>query len=66
MISLITNPSASLVFFLLLFHCLIGLGAAIVADLKAHSFLKWLIMGLIGGTFALIFSVVILKSNENY
>ena len=51
---LFTLPEPSLVFLLMLLHCLIGLSAAIVADQKGYPFTLWLIIGLIGGTIALI------------
>ncbi|MBF2057166.1 MAG: hypothetical protein IGQ45_08055 [Cyanobacterium sp. T60_A2020_053] len=54
---IITNPEPSLVFSLMLLHCLIGLLTAVVADSKGYSFALWLGIGLIGGTIGLIFSL---------
>lgn len=51
------NFDPTFIFCLMLLHCLIGLAAAIVADSKGNSFLQWLIIGMIGGTFGLIASV---------
>jgi hypothetical protein len=51
------NIDPTFVFLLMLLHCLIGLTAAIVADTKGNSFLLWLIIGMIGGTFGLIASL---------
>lgn len=51
------NFDPTFVFILMLLHCLIGLTAAIVADTKGNSFLLWLIIGVIGGTFGLIASL---------
>lgn len=54
----------SLVFLLSLLHCFIGLASAIVADTKGYSFVFWLFIGAIGGSFALITSFT-LKSKLN-
>ncbi|MGI0479868.1 hypothetical protein ACN4EE_03675 [Geminocystis sp. CENA526] len=51
------NFDPTFIFLLMLLHCLIGLTAAIVADTKGNSFLLWLIIGMIGGTFGLIASI---------
>lgn len=64
MFDFITNLDASFIFWLMLLHCLIGLTAAIIADQKGYSFVLWLIIGLMGGTFGLIFALSKpLKSN---
>lgn len=57
MLEIMTNSEPSLVFALMLLHCLIGLVTAIVADSKGYSFALWLGIGLIGGTIGLIFSL---------
>ncbi|HBS71432.1 MAG TPA: hypothetical protein DEP38_26610 [Cyanobacteria bacterium UBA9226] len=41
-------------YLLLGLHCLIGITAAIVARKKGLNFQLWLILGLIGGTVALV------------
>ncbi len=64
MLNSILNPSPESFFLLMLLHCLIGLMAGIVADTKGYSFLNWLIIGLIGGTIALIFSIRLPKLNN--
>ncbi|WP_373479868.1 hypothetical protein [Geminocystis sp.] len=51
------NLDANFIFVLMLLHCFIGLCAGIVADIKGYSFLLWLLIGLTGGTFALIASL---------
>jgi hypothetical protein len=51
--------SASILFTL---HCLIGLGAALVARQKGLSFKRWLWLGLLGGTIALI---AVLRHSES-
>jgi hypothetical protein len=43
-------------------HCLIGLGAALVARHKGLSFKRWLWLGLLGGTIALI---TVLRHSES-
>lgn len=45
------TPILSLLFGL---HCVIGIIAAIIAQNKGLNFRRWLILGLIGGTVALI------------
>lgn len=48
------DPSLYPQFYLLLtLHCLIGIGAAIVAQRKGFNTQFWLVIGLIGGTAAL-------------
>jgi uncharacterized membrane protein len=54
MMDLLSNQDPNFVFWLMLLHCIIGLLAAIVAEQKGRSFLLWLFIGLIGGTFGLI------------
>jgi hypothetical protein len=43
-------------------HCLIGLGAALVAQQKGLSFRRWIWVGLLGGSIALI---AILRHSES-
>jgi uncharacterized membrane protein YeaQ/YmgE (transglycosylase-associated protein family) len=45
---------------LLIFHCLIGAIAALVAKQKGYNFLLWLILGFIGGTFAFM-GIIVMK-----
>lgn len=60
------SPDAASIFWLMLLHCLIGLTAGIVADSKGHFFLLWFLIGLIGGTIALIISIRLpVKWSEN-
>lgn len=54
MTDLLSNQNPNFIFWLMLLHCIIGLLAAIVAEQKGYSFLFWLFIGLIGGTFGLI------------
>jgi hypothetical protein len=62
---LITDlPSiASLLWLLALIHCAIGLVAAAIAHNKGRNLSTWLIVGLIGGTFAL-FASIFLKEEK--
>lgn len=41
-------------YWLLTLHCVIGVGAAIIAQQKGLNLTRWVIWGLIGGTAALI------------
>ncbi len=41
-------------YWLLTFHCLIGVVAAVLARRKGYSLGLWIVLGLIGGTAALI------------
>ena len=59
MSEIFSNPDPNFVFWLMLLHCLIGLSAAIVADSKGYSFSVWLLIGFLGGTFALIASLIL-------
>ncbi len=61
---LFINPEPSLVFLLMLLHCLIGLNAAIVADQKGYLFTFWLIIGLIGGTIGLIAALFLSSKHD--
>lgn len=63
MIDIFYSPDPNLVFYLILLHCLIGLTAAIVADSKGYSFLIWLGIGAIAGTFALIASLTLKRQS---
>ncbi|MGK7873343.1 MAG: hypothetical protein AB4426_08520 [Xenococcaceae cyanobacterium] len=38
-------------------HCLIGVIAAVVAQQKGYSLGRWIILGLMGGTVALVFAL---------
>jgi 4-amino-4-deoxy-L-arabinose transferase-like glycosyltransferase len=59
MTNLLLDPA---VYPLLTFHCLIGGIAALVAKQKGYNFWLWLILGIIGGTFA--FMGIILMNNK--
>lgn len=59
MTDILNSPDPNLVFWLMLLHCLIGLSAAIVADNKGYSFLFWLGIGTLAGTFGLIASLIL-------
>ncbi len=50
-------------YWLLTFHCLIGIVAAVIARRKGRSLSLWLILGLIGGTAALI-AALLMKEKE--
>jgi hypothetical protein len=45
---------------LIIFHCFIGVIAAILAKQKGYNLLLWLLLGLIGGTFSLM-AVLVMK-----
>ncbi|WP_330203715.1 hypothetical protein [Cyanobacterium sp. Dongsha4] len=63
MIEILTNPDPNIVFWLMLLHCIIGLSAGIVADIKGYSFPLWLGIGTIAGTFGLIASLTLKNQN---
>ncbi|MEQ9668274.1 hypothetical protein [Coleofasciculus sp. G2-EDA-02] len=46
-------------YLLLTIHCIIGIIAALLARHKGFDFRRWLIIGLIGGTPALIVALVV-------
>jgi len=46
-------------YLLLTLHCIIGIIAALLARRKGFDFRRWLIIGLIGGTPALIVALVV-------
>jgi succinate dehydrogenase hydrophobic anchor subunit len=50
------------VFWLMLFHCLIGLTATAIAYRKGRDWKRWLVIGLIGGTAALV-AASVMKPN---
>ncbi|WLT39173.1 hypothetical protein NON20_05875 [Synechocystis sp. B12] len=45
-------------------HCLLGLTATVIAYGKGRNFRRWLAIGLIGGTPALV-AAIVLKSQKN-
>ena len=51
-------PLDPTLYLLLNLHCLLGGIAAVVAARKGYSLVRWLLWGLLGGTGALIVSVV--------
>jgi hypothetical protein len=60
---MITELTFNSPFFLLFgLHCLIGAVGAIIAQNKGYSLGKWLLFGLVGGTFALI--AILLKPEK--
>ena len=46
-------------YWLLTFHCLIGVVAAVLARRKGYSLGLWIVLGLIGGTATLIAALLI-------
>lgn len=61
----LTNlPVANQVIILGTAHCLLGLTATAIAYGKGRNFRRWLAIGLIGGTPALI-AALLLKSQKN-
>ncbi|MBL1210391.1 hypothetical protein [Geminocystis sp. GBBB08] len=65
MSEIFTNIDPNLVFSLMLLHCLIGLTAGIIADSKGYFFSLWLLIGIMGGTFALIASINLKSKNAH-
>ncbi len=57
-------PIDSTVYWLFTFHCFIGGVAAVIAKSKGRNLILWLLLGLLGGTFAFVFALF-LKSNKN-
>ncbi|VXD11536.1 conserved exported hypothetical protein [Planktothrix serta PCC 8927] len=57
MLNLLTNPA--MIFSLAILHGVIGAIAAFVAQQKGRSYPRWLIIGLIGGTPALIVALLL-------
>jgi uncharacterized membrane-anchored protein len=45
-------------------HCVIGTTAAIIAVNKGYSLWRWLLIGLVGGTFALVWSIFLEKNDS--
>ena len=39
-------------------HCVIGITAAAIAQKKGYSLRSWLLIGLVGGTFALVKAII--------
>ncbi|MBR8827379.1 MAG: hypothetical protein DSM107014_05650 [Gomphosphaeria aponina SAG 52.96 = DSM 107014] len=60
----LTNIEPSSVYFPMLLHCLIGTAAAIIAQQKGQNFILWIILGLIGGTPAIIVSLFMKRKEE--
>jgi VIT1/CCC1 family predicted Fe2+/Mn2+ transporter len=56
--------SMPIVYGLMILHCIIGGFAAVIAKSKGFHFGKWIILGLIGGTPALI-AVCFLRSQQD-
>jgi hypothetical protein len=56
-------PIDPLLYILLNLHCLIGGIAATIAYRKGRKLTTWLVLGLIGGTVALV-AALLLKSNK--
>jgi hypothetical protein len=52
-------PIDSTLYLLLSVHCLNGVIAAIVAQSKGRNLSKWLVLGLIGGTVALVAAIAL-------
>ncbi len=57
-------PIATQVFILGTAHCLLGLTATAIAYSKGRNLGRWLAIGLIGGTPALV-AAIVLKSQKN-
>jgi hypothetical protein len=47
------------IYLLLSFHCLMGCLAAVVAQSKGYVLERWLVIGLIGGTVALVGAIAL-------
>ena len=58
-------PINSTYLFLLGIHFLNGAIAAIVAQQKGYPLVKWLLIGSIGGTFALVLSLLLKSTLSN-
>lgn len=56
-------PINPIVYLMLNLHCLIGGVAAVIARRQGRSLALWLILGLIGGTVALI-AVLLMKEKK--
>jgi uncharacterized membrane protein YedE/YeeE len=52
-------PIAPTLYLLLNFHCLMGGIAAVVAARKGRKLSTWLLLGLVGGTVALVGAIVL-------
>ncbi len=46
-------------------HCLIGIIATTVAVSKGHNFGRWFLIGLVGGTFGLMWSIFLENKKES-
>jgi hypothetical protein len=51
---LLLHPDGGAIVTASVLHCTIGFAAALVAQRRGLPFRKWLVMGLVGGTVALI------------
>jgi|GEM_PF-1473115 len=58
------NLDPNTFYFLMTLHGIIGTTAAIIAQQKGHNFGLWIIIGLIGGTPALIASLLIKRKEQ--
>lgn len=59
------NPFLDSTFYLLIsLHCLIGAIATTIAVRKGHNFWRWLLIGLVGGTFGLVWSLFLEKNDS--
>lgn len=56
-------PLQPYLYLLLAGHCIIGAIAAIIAQRKGYKLLTWVILGLIGGTAALVAALIIKRQN---
>ncbi len=57
----VTLTENDLLYPLLWFHCLIGGIATLIAYQKGYSWGKWLMIGLVGGTFAFVYALFLKK-----
>lgn len=55
MVDLSVQP---LIYIMLVLHCVIGVGAAILAQRKGFDYGVWLVWGLVGGTAALVHAAI--------
>ena len=60
----LTDPSVILT--LAILHGIIGMIAAFVAQKKGRSYPRWLMIGLIGGTPALIVALLLKPTPDNF
>jgi hypothetical protein len=58
-------PIDPTLYFVLAVHCLTGSIAAIIAQSKGRNLTNWLAIGLLGGTAALIASIVIKPASSS-